>query len=347
MTATLDGHRLLRVAGMQMRRVDLLVALALMALAAGLIVASLTVGTTPVGLADILPGAERSEAQDYALLSLRLPRALTGFVAGIAVAVSGAMLQSLTRNPIADPGLLGLSQGTLLAIMGVLVLAPDLPAALVPPVGCAGGLAVALFLSRLTGQGRGGDALAILLLGLAVETTLSSITAIVILYAPEDLSFAISVWLAGSLYQAGWHSLAAMLPWLLLALPLLFVAGPMLRLLELGEERTLALGLSLPPARLAILAATVLLTSAAVSVTGPLAFLGIMAPHIAGFLRPSSGRARLVLSGLVGGSFVVAADMLSRGLGTEIGLPVGLCLTLLGVPLFIVILRLRSLRRAM
>lgn len=346
MTRRLDGYRLVRVAGLEMRRVDLAAALALLLLAGALMIVAVTSGSTAVSLAELLPGGTLDAAQRYAVLELRMPRALTGFLAGAAIAVSGAMLQSLTRNPIADPGLLGLSQGALVAILLVLILAPGAPAALIPLAGCAGGLAVALFLAWLTGQGRGGDALAILLLGLAVETTLSALTSIVILYAPTDLSFAVSVWLAGSLTAASWSALAAMLPWLVLALPLLFVAGPMLRLLELGEDRAQALGLGLGGARLTVLVATVVLTSAAVTVTGPLVFLGIMAPHVASFLRPASGRARLVLSGLVGGGFVVAADALSRALGTEIGLPIGLCLTLLGVPLFIAILRLRSLRRA-
>ncbi|GGB27805.1 FecCD family ABC transporter permease [Allosediminivita pacifica] len=339
----LDGYALLHLAGLEMRLVDLVAGLTLLGVAVLAVTGSLTVGTTPVHLSDLFGGA-LDEVQRYAVLGLRLPRALTGLLAGAAIAVSGAILQSLTRNPIADPGLLGLSQGALLAILFSLVLAPGIPRAWVPLIGSAGGLAVALFLARLTARG-GGDALAILLLGLAVETTLSSITSIIILYAPTDLSFAISVWLAGSLYQVGWSSLFQMLPWLMLSLPLLFVAGPMLRLLELGEERAFSLGLHLGRARLAVLVATVLLTSAAVTVTGPLAFLGIIAPHIATFLLPSSGRARLILTGLIGGIFVVAADCLSRALGTEIGLPIGLSLTLLGVPLFIIILRLWSLNR--
>ncbi|SDG90924.1 iron ABC transporter permease [Alloyangia pacifica] len=347
MTRRLDGYRVWRVAGVETRRIDLGVALALLGVAAVLIVASLTVGTTPVALSDLLPGQGMDDAQRYAALTLRLPRAMTGFLAGAAIAASGAMLQSLTRNPIADPGLLGLAQGSLLAILLALILLTNLPQGWVPLIGCAGGLGVALFLARVTAQSRTGDALALLLLGLAVETTLSAITSIVILYAPTDLSFNVSVWLAGSLFQAGWGSLGAMLPWLALSLPLLFAAGPMLRLLELGEEHAHALGLSLRAARLTVLLTTVLLTSAAVTVTGPLVFLGVMAPHIAGALLPSSGRARLLLSGLVGGIFVVGADCLSRSLGTEIGLPIGLCLTLLGVPLFIVTLRLRMLRRAM
>ncbi|MBE9638699.1 iron ABC transporter permease [Salipiger pacificus] len=327
-----------------MRRADLGVALALAALAAVLLGLGLTAGSTPVGLVDLLGGG-LDEAQRYAVLELRLPRGLTGFLAGAAVAVSGAMLQSLTRNPIADPGLLGLAQGALLAILLGVVLLPALPTGWLPLIGSAGGLCVALFLARLTGRGRAGDALAILLLGLSVETVLSAITAIVLLYAPPDLSFAVSAWLAGSLAQAGWPAFGGLALWVLPALPLLFAAGPMLRLLDLGEDHAHALGLSLRGARLMVLVAVVVLTSAAVTVTGPLVFLGVMAPHVAAALLPSSGRARLVLSGLAGGAFVLAADALSRALGSEIGLPLGLCLTVLGVPLFIAILRLRAVRR--
>ena len=342
----LDGYRLLRLFGVEVRLIDLWVILALSIVVGIAIFVSLGVGTTDVRISDLMTGRSLDESQRYAVMNLRLPRALTGFAAGAAIAVSGAMLQLLTRNPIADPGLLGLAQGSLLAIMLSLIIAPQLHGIWVPLIGSLGGLSVAMFLGWVTRQNGHIDALAILLLGLAVETTLSSIAAVVILYAPTDLSFAISVWLAGSLYQTGWNSLGALLPWMILALPLLFICGPMLKLFALGEERAHALGLNLNLARMVVLITTVILTSSAVMVTGPLVFLGIIAPHIAASILPSSGRARLVLSGLTGGIFVVAADCVSRALGSEIGLPIGLCLTLLGVPLFIITLRLRSMRRA-
>lgn len=350
MKQSLDGFTVIRVAGLDMRRVDLAAGLALAALACILMLLSLSAGSTELDLVDLLWPNELNDDQIYALYSLRIPRTLTGFLAGAATAVAGAILQSLTRNPIADPGLLGLAQGALLAILCGLFLFPGLDLAWMPLLGCGGGLAIALFLIAITqngGGGRnGGDALTLLLLGLAVETTLSSVTSIVVLYAPTDLSHAISLWLAGSLYQADWRSLSSMLPWLGLALPLLFLNAPMLRILELGEERATAMGLNLPGATLLVLSTAVLLTSTAVSVTGPLVFLGIIAPHICTFLRPSSGRARLVLTGLVGGCFVVAADTLSRTFGTEIAVPIGLSLTLLGVPIFIIVMRLRAASRA-
>ncbi|RVV97635.1 hypothetical protein EKE94_13985 [Mesobaculum littorinae] len=132
----LDGYVLLHLAGLEMRRVDLVAGLTLLGVAVLAVTGSLMVGTTPVHLSDLF-GGPLDDTQRYAVLGLRLPRALMGLLAGAAIAVSGAILQSLTRNPIADPGLLGLSQGALLAILFSFVLAPGTPRAWVPSIASA------------------------------------------------------------------------------------------------------------------------------------------------------------------------------------------------------------------
>ena len=342
-----DGAALIRLAdGLEASLANLIAGLGLIAFGLVLFALSLTIGSTAIGLGDLaraLAGGPIAADLSYALSEVRLPRALTGFLAGWCVAMTGAMLQSLTRNPLADPGLLGLSQGAMVMIMLVLVFAPGAPTALIPLVALTGGLAVALLLSLLL-RGQGGAGPAMLLMGIAVETVLSSVGSILILYAPTDTSYALSSWMAGSLFGAGWEEVRAMLPWALLSLPLLVVAGPILRTLELGEELAMGLGVSLARARPLILTGAVLLTATAVTTVGPLAFLGVMAPHLAQFLSPSSGRAKLILSGLMGGVLVLAADCITRGATADIALPIGLTLSFIGVPLFILTLRLRALR---
>lgn len=342
----LDGQKVLRLStGAEIRLGNLTAGLLLTAGAVALALWSMSLGTTPVPLVDILAaltGTALSEDSAFAILDVRLPRILIGFMAGWSVAMTGAMLQSLAQHPLADPGLLGLSQGSMVAIMLVLVFAPDLPGTAVPLAALAGGIAVALVLSLLIGRATGG--LAILLMGIAVETVLSSLTSILILYTPNETSYALSSWLAGSLFHSSWPSFADFAPWFALSLPGLILAGPALRIFDLGQESAMALGLNARLARPALLVLAVLLTATAVTAVGPLIFLGVMAPHLAQFLSPASGRARLVLAGLMGGVLVIGADCLTRGIDTGFALPIGLSLTILGVPLFILTLRLRALR---
>ncbi|MFB2532063.1 FecCD family ABC transporter permease [Paracoccus sp. p4-l81] len=342
---TTDRRAALRLpGGMALPLANLAAAAALIAAGLGLTLLALTTGATPVTLADLARPSSADAA--FALAEVRLPRIVLGFMAGWCVALTGAMLQSLAQNPLADPGLLGLSQGSMLTILLLLFVAPAAPLALIPLAAMAGGLAVAAVLIALTrGGGTGTDGLALLLMGIAVETTLSPLTAMLVLYLPPETSYAVSSWMAGSLFQATPATIAALAPWCLVSLPVVAVLGRVTRVQDLGDAMALSLGAPLGWAKPAILVAAVLLSSAAVTAVGPLAFLGVMAPHLGGAISRASGRMRLVLSGLTGGVLVIAADTLTRASPTHFALPIGLSLTLIGVPLFILALRLRALSR--
>lgn len=333
--------------GLQMRVHNVLAGIGLVLCALVLMVFSASIGSTHAGLIELLKGAFGSDIghqENFALFRVRLPRILIGFMAGWCVALAGAMLQSLARNPLADPGLFGLSQGSMVVIMILLVLAPQAPASLIPIAALGGGLMVAGVLIWLTRKG-GSDGLAILLMGIAIETILSSVSSILILYTPQETSYSLSDWLAGSLFQADWTGVLNFLPWLGVSFLAIFFIGWRLRAYDLGQSMASAIGEPVSRSRALILVAAVLLSSSAVTAVGPLMFLGVMAPHLAEFVSPATGRARLVLSSIMGGALVVAADCLTRGIGHNIPLPIGLSLTILGVPLFILTLRLRTLRR--
>ncbi|UUX49279.1 iron ABC transporter permease [Nisaea acidiphila] len=340
-----DGRKVLRLQSGLEIRLDTLWATGLLCAAAlGFSALAISVGATRTGLQDfiaLLTGAKLDEGQLFALLDVRLPRLVLGFMAGWCVALTGAMLQSMSQNPLADPGLLGLSQGSMVTILLLMVFAPAAPIGLVPVAAILGGLGVAALLLWLTGGGQS-DGLAIVLMGIAVETVLSSVTSIMILYLPPETSFAVSDWLAGSLFQASWDVIGALAPWFALSLPAILLLGRALRCYDLGEETAMSLGEPVRRTKPVILFTSVLLTSAAVTAVGPLAFLGVMAPHLANALCPSSGRARLVLSGLTGGVLVIGADALTRRFAGDLAIPIGLALTLLGVPLFVISMRLRA-----
>jgi iron complex transport system permease protein len=344
----MDGKRVLRLAnGLQMRTGNLLAGSFLVAAALTLAAWSSGLGLTDTGLADLLralAGGSLSDAETYALWTVRLPRILLGFMVGWAVALSGALLQSIARNPLADPGLFGFSQGSMIMIMLLLVIAPLAPKSLVAVAAVTGGLCVAGLLLWLVG-GERSSGLSIVLLGIAVETVLSSFGALLILYLPTETSIVLSEWLAGSLFQANWSMIAAFTPLFVLALAGSLLAGGATAAYDLGTEMAQALGEPVARSRPLMLLFAVVLSAAAVTAVGPLMFLGVLAPHIAGFISPAVGRARLLLSGLMGGILVVAADAFSRGIASGIPLPLGLSLTMIGVPLFIIALRLQALRR--
>ena len=344
----IDGRRVLRFScGLEIRVGNLAAAAALLAGAILLALVSLGSGITETGFREFLrflAGEPASADQAYALWTVRLPRIVMGFMAGWAVALAGAMLQSITRNPLADPGLLGLSQGSMTTIMLLLVFVPAAPKVAIALAALAGGLAVALLLLWLVG-GERASGLAILLMGIAVETVLSSVGSLLLLYTPPETSLALADWMAGSLFQANWNAIATFAPLFCASLLGLFLLGRATSAYDLGNEFAMALGEPVRRSRPLLLIFAVLLSASAVTAVGPLTFLGVLAPQLAGLLSPATGRARLFLAALTGGILVVAADTLARSVVRDLPLPIGLGLTLIGVPLFILALRLQALRR--
>lgn len=346
-TAT-DGRPVLRLAnGLQIRTDNLLAGAGLLAVGLILAITSAGLGTEDTGIGDLwaaLIGDFVPDAKSYALLDVRLPRILLGFMVGWAVALSGAVLQSLARNPLADPGLFGFSQGSMIMIMLLMLLLPLAPKSLIAVAAVVGGLCVAGLLLWLVGGART-TGLAIVLMGIAIETVLSSFGALLLLYLPTETSIVLSEWLAGSLFQASWTLVTAFMPLFLLSLAGVLFIGRALTAYDLGGDMAMAIGEPVARSRPLLLLFAVILSAAAVTAVGPLMFLGVLAPHIAVFLSPATGRSRLLLSGLMGGILVVAADALTRSLAAGVPLPLGLSLTLIGVPLFILALRFQALRK--
>lgn len=347
-TFATDGRPVLRFAsGLEIRIGNLLAAGGLAAVLVAVAIISAGSGTANTGAGDLLrrlAGANLSPEETYALMTVRLPRILLAFMAGWAVALAGAILQSIARNPLADPGLFGLSQGSVTTIMLLLIFVPAAPKSLVVLAAIGGALAVAVLLIWLTGGVRSGG-LAILLMGIAIETVLSSVTSVLILYTPAETSLALAEWIAGSLFQASWPSVEAFAPFFGFSLIGIFLVGRVLSAFDLGTEMAMSIGEPVGLSRPLVLFLAVVLSASAVTAVGPLMFLGVLAPQLAGFISSATGRARLVLSALTGGILVVGADGLARGFASDMPLPVGLCLALIGVPLFILALRLQSLRR--
>ncbi|MGL5421641.1 FecCD family ABC transporter permease [Serratia fonticola] len=342
-----DGKRVWRFAnGLSMRICDINVGLFLCTITAALTVISLGGGTIDIGISAIVQmlfGASLDHPQLYALWLVRIPHILLGLMVGWCAALAGAILQPITRNPLADPGLFGINQGAMTTIVILLVWVPTAPKILIILAGLAGGLTVVGLLTLLVGNKYAGG-LAILLIGLAVSSLLSSVSTFLLLYLPTELSLNLAGWMEGSLFQASRSLIVTFTPLFLLSIAGIMIAGPALNRYQLGNELALSLGEPVKYSRPLLMVFSALLCSASVTAVGPLAFLGILAPHLADFLSAPKGRARLFLSALVGGNLVIAADILTKAAPAGVFLPIGLSFVLIGVPLFILTLWLRAHR---
>ena len=270
---------------------------------------------------------------------LRLPRVLLGFLLGGTLAVSGASLQALLRNPLADPYLLGLSGGA--GLGAVLAIAVGAPTAWAVPaaafVGALGAVVLVYYLGR-SGSGRLEPRI-LLLAGVVTSGFATAImSALMVLSNAEELRNAF-LWLLGGLGRSSWQSLGLFLLWIPLPLLLLFTSARALDLLALGEETAGYLGAEVEQVKRRVVVSTALLTAAAVAVAGMIGFVGLVVPHaVRRLFGPLHGRL-LPLAFIVGGGLLVGADVIARVVVRPVELPVGVVTALIGVPAFAVLLR--------
>lgn len=304
---------------------------------------ALALGVTPVPTADlpaILWGEGGSRVHRIVVWELRLPRVLTGAVAGAALALSGALLQDALRNDLAEPGLLGVASGASLVVAAVVILGLPVPPGALPVLALLGGLATGVVILGATRLTR--DPVRMILVGAALAALFSAlITIIVVLGSPEEVR-ALYAWLVGSLIGRGWDDLAALVPWAAAAVPLALLLARPLNLLRLGDEVAQGLGLPVFGARALILLVAVALVAPVVARCGPIGFVALIAPHLArGLLGTGDARLVLPVAALLGAWLLVAADLAAREILRPAELPVGLVVTALGAPVAIWLLRRR------
>ncbi|UYZ59424.1 FecCD family ABC transporter permease [Hymenobacter latericus] len=277
------------------------------------------------------------------LIELRLPRLLLALLAGGGLALSGYLMQAMVNNPLADPYLLGTASG---ASLGALVVSVLLPAAstITPwilPIGSLAGAAGATLLVIGIGSRRGRLIPAQLLLaGVAVASMLNALGGLIIFQAQTDSQLRAAVsWAFGSLERAGWGLLTGPAIAVVIGLGLAWALRRHLNILLLGEERATALGLDVGRTRWVLLLAASGITAGVVALCGPLGFVGLIVPHITRGLLGVTGRLNVAFCALLGGTFLLACDLLARWLYPPAGLPVGLITALFGVPFFVYLLR--------
>nr|WP_223869473.1 iron ABC transporter permease [Paenibacillus sabuli] len=276
------------------------------------------------------------------VMNLRLPRVLLGLLVGACLAASGALLQGVMRNPLADPGIIGVSAGGGLAAVIALVLLPQF-VYLLPAFAFAGALLAALIIYTLAWD-RGSSPVKIVLAGIAVNALLGAVmNGIMVLHSDRVQS--VIPWLSGALSGRSWQHLLFLLPYAVVGLMLTPLAARSANLLQLGDQTAQALGQRVERHRFLILGLASLLAGAAVSVAGLVGFVGLLVPHAMRLLIGEDYRYLLPFSIAGGAMLMVLGDTVARSWFDPIELPAGILMACIGAPVFLLLLKKRKLIR--
>lgn len=277
------------------------------------------------------------EQQTYIIMKSRLPRMVLALLSGGALALSGAIIQAVIRNPLASPNIIGINSGAALFALAMVLVFPAIPQVWMPLAACIGGLVAASFV-MLVAHYRSLSAIHLALIGVAVGFVFEAGVDYLLVISNDSESSAPMIWLTGSLWGRTWSHVA--ISWI----PLLVLSGfalvlsYRLDLIALGEATATGLGLNVPRQRLLLLLVATLLSSVAVAVVGVMGFIGLMAPHIARRMVGGSHRLLLPVSALVGMLLVVLADGIGRAIAPPIEISAGILAALIGAPFFIYIM---------
>jgi ferric citrate transport system permease protein len=312
----------------------------LVAVAVVLSVVSLGVGASRIPMSDVFSAlAGRSAATDTnarIVLDFQLPRVLLCWLVGIALAVSGGVLQGLIRNPLAAPDIIGVTKGAGFAGMLLIVAIPTAPTAAIVPAAFAGGVIAAVMVYLFAYQ-RGATPARIALVGIAVSAAFEAGIRFLLVKNPLNVSASL-IWLTGSLFGRTMTAVWEILPWVVVLVPIMLLASRRLDALALGDDLAAGLGEPVEKTRLTLIMAAVALAAAAVSVAGTIGFVGLIAPHMA--RRVFGGRHSITLpaAGIMGVLLMLVADMLGRSLAPPLEIPAGLVTAVVGGPYFLYLL---------
>jgi iron complex transport system permease protein len=283
-----------------------------------------------------------TEKQELVLFEFRLPRIVVSVLVGAGLAVSGAVLQGVSRNPLADPGLLGINAGAGLAVVlfvSFYRMSEGAPVFLLPILAFAGASVTAAAIYSLAfRRGQGITPTRLILVGIAVSAGISAaMIVLTIKLNPQNFQF-VSVWLAGSIWGTNWDFVTALLPWILVLLPYVMYKARVLDILHLGEQLSIGLGTSTERERIRLLAAAVGLAGSCVAVGGGIGFVGLIGPHLARRLVGPKHQYVIPVSAFAGGFLLIVADTLARWMLQPSEIPVGIVIAVIGAPYFIYLL---------
>ncbi len=310
-----------------------------------LMLASLSLGKHIIAPGDVLNAlAGQASARDGFIIDiLRMPRLLLACMVGAALGISGLILQSIVRNPLASPDIMGITGGASVAAVAFLsFLAPDMSQRWLPLAAVLGASATALAIYTLAFK-QGITPVRLVLTGIAISALMAALVTLLMVISPLSSTLSAYVWLTGSVFGASWDDVLSMAVWFGSALIVLIPMARKVNTLELDDAFAVGLGMHIQRTRLILLALSVALAASAVAHAGAIGFVGLIAPHIARALVANTFAGLAVVTALVGALLVASADLVGRTLFLPLDLPAGMFVSGLGAVFFVYLL-LRRLR---
>ena len=305
--------------------------LSLMVLLFGL---SIRLGTYTLSFEEIWAAFQPDDKNYFTLMEYRLPRAVLAILLGGALAISGVLVQSVVRNPLASPDILGINNAAGLVAVSVLMFLPNLAFYWMPIFAFLGGvLSVILWIVC----GFSFRPIKMAIIGVALSALWAAISHYLMLTNPVEINTAM-LWLTGSLWGRSWSYLNVVLPWLVVLLPLPFIFCRDLDTLGLGENKASTLGVTVNKVQISVLVLAVALSTTAVAICGPIAFLGLVAPHLARRLVGGRHRTLLPAALIIGALLLQLSDILARVIDPPTELPAGILTAIIGAPYFFYLL---------
>ena len=308
------------------------ITLSMMVLLFGL---SIRLGTYTLSFEEIWAAFQPDDKNYFTLMEYRLPRAVLAILLGGALAISGVLVQSVVRNPLASPDILGINNAAGLVAVSVLMFLPNLAFYWMPIFAFLGGVLSFVILWVVCGFNFRPIKMAII--GVALSALWAAISHYLMLTNPVEINTAM-LWLTGSLWGRSWSYLNVVLPWLIVLLPLPFIFCRDLDTLGLGENKASTLGVTVNKVQISVLVLAVALSTTAVAICGPIAFLGLVAPHLARRLVGGRHRTLLPAALIIGALLLQLSDILARVIAPPTELPAGILTAIIGAPYFFYLL---------
>ncbi|WP_339265947.1 iron ABC transporter permease [Paenibacillus sp. FSL R5-0470] len=313
--------------------------LGLTCLVAALSLLSLSVGGVSVPLKEVLASltGRNAEASNLIIMQFRLPRIAAAILIGAALAVAGALLQGVIRNPLASPDLLGITGGASVAVVAFMTFVTGYSIHWVPFIAIGGAL-VATTINYVFAWKKGVSPFRLVLIGIGISTAMGALTTFLLISGPAYLAAQVLNWMTGSIYGTNWSYIEVLWPWVAVFIPLSLLLAKELNVQSLGEDVARGLGSRLQLSRMILLFYSVALAGAAVGVAGTISFIGLMAPHIARMLVGNSYKLIIPVSALIGAIILLLADLAGRMLFQPLDVPAGVFTAGIGAPFFMYLL---------
>ncbi|QTH46334.1 iron ABC transporter permease [Cohnella sp. LGH] len=306
----------------------------------------LSIGGANVPLKEVVLSllGRNDQGSDLIVMKLRMPRILAALLVGAALAVSGALLQGVVRNPLASPDLMGVTGGASVAAVAFMTLFQGYSVHWIPVV-AIGGAFVAAAINYVLAWSKGVSPMRLVLIGIGISTAAGAITMFLLISGPAYLAAQVLNWMTGSVYGTNWTYIQALWPWVALFVPLALLYAKELNVQSLGDAAAIGLGSRLQLHRIIVIGISVALAGAAVGVAGTLSFIGLLAPHMARRLAGRSHARIIPISALLGANLLMLSDLAGRTLFQPLDIPAGVFTAGIGAPFFLYLLMRRGKAR--